>query len=267
MSNQQSPSNLDEAIDRAVRRIVEVEPPPGLEGRVRARLAAPVRRGLSVSMGWAAAAAMLTLMVAAGVMLREQRDAAPGSPAVLSSRASGAPAQPAAEVDEARASQAAPSIDQMAALNAVPQPAGPAATAPPPLEAKARKADGRDEREMAALPVAGPGAAAALNLPPAESAPSISASAVADTVTAARPSTTAVASGLASRSRAAVAATPVLGTALDANEAAPATALTDKADGAATGSADRLEISPLRLPPLRIDPLTIAPIPDTDRQP
>ncbi|MEO8520995.1 MAG: hypothetical protein ABI603_06510 [Acidobacteriota bacterium] len=239
-----------------MRRIVEVEPPPGLEGRVRARLAAPVRRGLPVSMGWAAAAAMLALMLAAGVMLREPRDAAPG-----------APAQQAAEVDEARASQAAPSIDQMAALNAVPQPAGPVATAPPPLEAKARKADGRDEREMAALLVAGPGAAAALNLPPAESAPSISASAVADTVTAARPSTTAVASRLASRSRAAVAATPVMGTALDANEAAPATALTDKADGAAKASADRLEISPLRLPPLRIDPLTIAPIPDTDRQP
>lgn len=217
MSNPQSPSNLDEAIERAVRRIVEVEPPPGLEGRVRARLAAPVRRGLPVSMGWAAAAAMVTVLLAAGVMLREQRD-------------------------------------------------GSVATAPPPLEAKARKADGPDEREMAAL-AAGRGAAAALNLPPAESAPSRSASAVADTVTAARPFTTAVASGLASRSRAAVAATPVLGTALDANETAPATALTDQADGAATGSADRLEISPLRLPPLRVDPLTIAPIPDSDRQP
>ncbi len=258
MSNQQSPSNLDEAIDRAVRRIVEVEPPPGLEGRVRARLAAPVRRGLPVSMGWAAAAAMVTLVLAGGVMLREQRDAAPGSPAVLSSRAPGAPARESEEVVGAGASQAAPASRQMAAANAMRQPAGPAAAAPPPFEAKALEADRHDGVEMMALaPVAAP----------AESAPSISASALADTAAAARPSTTAVASGLASRSRAAVAATPVLGTALDANEAAPATALTDKADGAATGSADRLEISPLRLPPLRIEPLTIAPIPDTDRQP
>lgn len=303
MSDQQSPSNLDEAIDRAVRRIVEVAPPPGLEGRVRARLAAPVRRELPFSMGWAAAAAMLTLVLAAGVLLREQRDAAPDTPAVLSSRTPGEPAQEAAQVGGPGAGQPAPSGRQMASPIDGRQQAGAAATAPPPLETRARKADRLDEREMAVTAAAEPGAAAAVNSAPAESSPSTATrepaplqmtaqafvappasvpssaamsapasvaaptgtSAVADTAAAARPSATATASRLASRSRAAVAATPVMGTALDANEAAPATG--GAANAAAKGSADRLEISPLKLPPLRLAPLTIAPIPDTDRQP
>ena len=65
-------SVLDDAIDRAVRRMVQVDGPPGLRRRVEARITAATLRSSAPWFRYVAAAAAIALLVlAAGVRLRD----------------------------------------------------------------------------------------------------------------------------------------------------------------------------------------------------
>ena len=55
--------NLDAAIDRAVRKMMRIDPAPGLRSRVAARIAVPERRGVPAFAFSLAAAAVLILAV------------------------------------------------------------------------------------------------------------------------------------------------------------------------------------------------------------
>jgi hypothetical protein len=67
------PSVLDDAIDRAVRQMVQVDPPSGLRRRVLSRLALPATRSEARVRYMAAAAATLAmLIVAAGLLVRDR---------------------------------------------------------------------------------------------------------------------------------------------------------------------------------------------------
>lgn len=67
----QRPS-IDAAIDRAVRRMMDVDPPSGLRRRVHARLTAPIVAGSTRFTGYLAAAAALAVVVlAVGLMHRD----------------------------------------------------------------------------------------------------------------------------------------------------------------------------------------------------
>jgi hypothetical protein len=81
MSNETG-GRLDEAIDRAVRGIMQVDPRPGLRNRVAERLHAPARRNWTVP-AFAAVAAMIALVVALGV-LRTPETRPPAEPRVVS---------------------------------------------------------------------------------------------------------------------------------------------------------------------------------------
>jgi hypothetical protein len=66
------PSVLDDAIDRAVRQMVRVDPPSGLRRRVLSRLTAPATRA-RVHMHYMAAAATLGILVlAVGLLVRDK---------------------------------------------------------------------------------------------------------------------------------------------------------------------------------------------------
>jgi hypothetical protein len=67
---------IDQAIDRAVRRMMHVDPPPGLRRRVMTRIEAPPRRAFFLP-GYAVAAAALAVLVLAVVVTRDRRVAPP----------------------------------------------------------------------------------------------------------------------------------------------------------------------------------------------
>ena len=68
-------SALDRAIDRAVRSMMQVDPPAGLGRRVMARLQRPERRGGWLT-GWLIPVAAVAMFLVAVVLMRDQ----PGSP-------------------------------------------------------------------------------------------------------------------------------------------------------------------------------------------
>lgn len=85
MNNDKSPfgspgvSPLDRAIDRAVREMMEVDPPAGLSRRVLARINAPAAEGWTFLPRYAAAAAALAMLVLAVIFIPRS----PGAPAVV----------------------------------------------------------------------------------------------------------------------------------------------------------------------------------------
>jgi hypothetical protein len=69
MSEKESASTVDQAIDRAVRHMVRIDPRPGLEMRVRSRLAVPPpRRSIYSSRLIAFGAALAMLVLVAGLL-------------------------------------------------------------------------------------------------------------------------------------------------------------------------------------------------------
>jgi hypothetical protein len=68
-------SPLDRAIDRAVREMVQVDPPPGLRRRVLSRLDAAKRPSARITVRYAWAAAAFVIMIAAVMFTRERPDA------------------------------------------------------------------------------------------------------------------------------------------------------------------------------------------------
>jgi hypothetical protein len=65
------PSVLDAAIDRAVRQMVQVDPPSGLRRRVLSRLTAPAARG-GARMRYVAFATLGILVLAVGLLVRDK---------------------------------------------------------------------------------------------------------------------------------------------------------------------------------------------------
>ena len=84
----ESPANpasqkMDMAIDRAVRRMMHVDPAAGFRRRVMSRIDAPPARRLFLFPAYAAGAAALAILVLAVVVTRDSRlDPAPATPAV-----------------------------------------------------------------------------------------------------------------------------------------------------------------------------------------
>jgi hypothetical protein len=75
------PSPLDRAIDRAVRDMMHLDPPPGLRRRVASRLARTSTRPSGVFPWYAmAAAALVLLALVAGVLRRDAPKAPPAAP-------------------------------------------------------------------------------------------------------------------------------------------------------------------------------------------
>jgi hypothetical protein len=71
---------VDRAIDRAVREMMQIDPPPGLRRRVLSRLESPAaRRTFSLApYAWAAAASMILVI---GIIVARDRTTAPAGPA------------------------------------------------------------------------------------------------------------------------------------------------------------------------------------------
>jgi len=114
-------SRLDRAIDRAVREMVQVDPPPGLRRRVLSRLDADTRPAarLTVRYAWAAAA---FVMVLAAVMITRERPDAPVTAVPVASQAAVVPApgvRPVAPRPPATAPRATP---RRATREAIPMP-------------------------------------------------------------------------------------------------------------------------------------------------
>ena len=65
-------ARIDRAIDRAVREMMQVDPPPGLRRRVLARLDAPERRSYFLPRSAVAVMALVLLIAASISMLRDQ---------------------------------------------------------------------------------------------------------------------------------------------------------------------------------------------------
>jgi hypothetical protein len=89
---------LDEAIDRAVRDMMDVDPRPGLTRRVLARLDEPLRGSLTVPVRRLAVAAAALAVVAIAAALLVNRTPAPIGPRVSSVQDTALAAQPAARV-------------------------------------------------------------------------------------------------------------------------------------------------------------------------
>ena len=89
-------SPLDRAIDRAVREMVQVDPPPGLRRRVLSRLDADTRPAARITVRYAWAAAAFVVVLAA-VMFTRGRPDAPVAAVPVASQAAVVPA-PAPEV-------------------------------------------------------------------------------------------------------------------------------------------------------------------------
>jgi hypothetical protein len=124
MNNENSPfgsrseSLLDRAIDRAVRRLMEVDPPAGLRRRVLARIDAPAPAGWTFFPRYAAVAAAAAVLVLAVVFVSR-----PSQPtAIISERPAPAVKNPATETER-------PSTQTKAS---------PAPDAPPQPKASAR---------------------------------------------------------------------------------------------------------------------------------
>ncbi len=152
------PADMDEAIDRAVRRMVAVAPRPGLDGRVRARLAAaaPARRVTGLRLAPAVVALAIVVLIL-NTLPRERREDA-GAAAVHRSDASAAPPQSWTVVPR-QSQEAVPEAE--VAASSEPPAAGVAAArhaAPPPhdrpVEAAANPRD-----DTAPLPIPSPAGA------------------------------------------------------------------------------------------------------------
>jgi hypothetical protein len=108
----QKTQRLDIAIDRAVREMLDVEPPAGLRGRVIARIESP-RRGMAWT--WvvapAAAAAVIVLTVLAPWQ-HAARPVAAGAPALIA-RVAPPPAVPPVTSPNTAASPKTPSNDRL----------------------------------------------------------------------------------------------------------------------------------------------------------
>jgi len=92
-------SPIDRAIDRAVRKMMQIDPPAGLRRRVMSRIEAPAPRRTIFLPAFAAAAAMLAVLVLGIVAARQGRVA----PSTVEAPAAAAVAQaPAADVPVAR---------------------------------------------------------------------------------------------------------------------------------------------------------------------
>lgn len=121
---------MDAAIERAVRRAVEVDPPAGFDARVRTRIEeASRRRPMFSARHLAAAASLAVVLIAAGTMLwrperaRQERPR-PAPPQVAATDASGTRA--ATHAPRTRAATDAPAAREVAAppapLRRVPAP-------------------------------------------------------------------------------------------------------------------------------------------------
>ena len=94
-------ARLDRAIDRAVREMMQVEPPPGLGRRVVARLnAGPVHRPMRLPL-YALAAAAVTVFILSGTLIRDVEP--PPRPVAPSIVATGVPPVDAEAVMAAQA--------------------------------------------------------------------------------------------------------------------------------------------------------------------
>ncbi len=143
------PADMDEAIDRAVRRMVAVAPRPGLDGRVRARLAAaPARRVTGLRLATAVAALAIVVLILT-TLPRERREDA-GAAAVHPSDASAAPPQSRSAAQQATVEtpSAPPAAGVAAAGHAAPR------SHDRPVEATANQRD-----DTAPLPIPSPAGA------------------------------------------------------------------------------------------------------------
>jgi hypothetical protein len=81
-SRERVAGSLDAAIDRAVREMLDVEPPPGLHGRVMDRLETP-RRGIAWTWLVAPVAAAAVVVLAVTAPWREDAPARPTAPPIV----------------------------------------------------------------------------------------------------------------------------------------------------------------------------------------
>jgi hypothetical protein len=115
-----SGSPLDRAIDRAVRKMMQIDPPAGLRRRVMARIEAPPRRRTIFLPAFAAAAAVLAIVVLGIVAARQGRVA----PAGVEAPATMAGQTPPVDTRVARAPAPDPPPVPRARRAVVPRPTG-----------------------------------------------------------------------------------------------------------------------------------------------
>ena len=103
---------LDRAIDRAVREMMELDPPPGLRRRVLSRLDSPsARRTVGVApYAWAAVALMI--LVVGMIVARDRTTTSPGAAATSQSVKTAAPPTPAPQVRAPETSAATATPDR-----------------------------------------------------------------------------------------------------------------------------------------------------------
>jgi hypothetical protein len=121
MSDNQSATaseELDAAIDRAVRRMVRIDPPAGLGRRVQERLTAPAGRR-SVSTRYLTVAAIMAMLVIAVGLLR------PGTPREAALRGNGSAASVDARQQSSQAKGPIQAPETLAPTRPVPENAAP----------------------------------------------------------------------------------------------------------------------------------------------
>jgi hypothetical protein len=158
-SGQPPPSVMDEAIDRAVREMVAIDPPAGLRRRVLARLTTPVVSRSSHFRGYMAAAAVLAMVVlVVGVMRRDNGVSRTQNVAV--------PAQ--ADVSTLAAPSAQSASTASSALRDEVRRATPAEPAPPELDAvrSAPEVAAYDSRQRQTAPARPAPLAEEIRMPP-----------------------------------------------------------------------------------------------------
>lgn len=129
MSENESASTVDDAIDRAVRQVVRIDPRPGLEMRVRSRLAVPPPRPSIYSSRLAAFGAALAMLVLVASLLRSG-----SAPALVAPRVTAPQQVPGGEPASAR-------VEPLTGAGAA---SGPDSSVPAPLSRPA--AVGQRER-------------------------------------------------------------------------------------------------------------------------
>ena len=136
---------VDHAIDRAVRRMVQIDPGPGLGRRVRSRIAAPaVRRSLFSAPYLAAAGALAMLVLVVGLLRPEvARDAASITTAGDQAEPAAGRAHVAAGGDERKEATEALSTDPaMRLVSPGPANTQPSSKAAPTLPSAEKRAEG-----------------------------------------------------------------------------------------------------------------------------